>query len=1022
MKKLLTVFVMLLLPIVASAQIDPCLGIDSNGLIFDANHNGFVATLGEPFDAPKLDNDYNVSPIVWTSSNPAVATVDDNGNVTLVGVGRTHIAATFDGNDQYKAAVAEYDLVVVGSDTDSAGKADPSLGISSNGQNFDESRGGFIATLGEPFNSLELSNPFNVSPIIWSSSNTKVATVDENGIVTIVGVGKTQITASFAGNDEYKAGQASYSLVVEGNGSDSDPDTTPDTDPATKIDPSLSINSNGQRFDSSRGFIATLGEPFNSLELGNPYNVSPIVWTSSNPAVAIVDGNGVVTLVGAGETQITASFAGNEKYKAGQASYGLVVEGNGSDPDPNQDSNPDTDSDSDTKIDPNLMINTNEHWDDERGFVATLGKPFNSPVLSNRYSVGPIEWTSSNPAVATVDAYGVITLVGVGFTQITATFAGNDEYKSSKAEFGLEVEDPDTETDTEPDTNTQVSGSTTFMITNDGTVAISHNEQSGDVVIEQTAEIDGKTYQVTAIAENAFKDNHTITSVTMPNGLTYIGDNAFYGCIHLLHVNLDKDVNRIGQRAFANIGIASSARTRGDNSNLTIICNAENLPQTDADNVFEGTDIAHATLRVPEYLVEDYKNTSPWSGFGTIESIPGTETVSKTIHLDYPGMLPQYISEDEKYTINELILSGKVNGTDLRLIREMAGCDYAGNMTNGKLLKLDMTDVLIYDGGDPYWESVIESMGYTYTFARESKMNVLGANLFSHCNKLQEIKLPQTITAIEDNAFSYAERLRSLDIPKYVKKIGGGVISNCRKIKLDVDPENEYLYSPAGSNAVIRKSDSTLVLGCHLTEIPENSVTTIGEYAFAYLGANYPGSDYFDYTSIKIPEGVKTIKRCAFEMSSFKNIELPEGLETIENGAFRQNIIGIRRMTIPSTVKAIGDSVFIWNNGLEEIVSKIKDPSQVKYGEFLFDKTENYSVLYVPKGSLAAYESSPYWGYSHFEKIVEGEPEDENSGTSISAILAPQPNRDEYFNLQGQRVETPTKGLYIKNGRKILIK
>ena len=88
----------------------------------------------------------------------------------------------------------------------------------------------------------------------------------------------------------------------------------------------------------------------------------------------------------------------------------------------------------------------------------------------------------------------------------------------------------------------------------------------------------------------------------------------------------------------------------------------------------------------------------------------------------------------------------------------------------------------------------------------------------------------------------------------------------------------------------------------------------------------------------------------------------------------------------------------------------------------LFTFLEYYSVLYVPKGSLAAYESSPYWGYRHFEKIVEGEPEDENSGTSISAILAPQPNRDEYFNLQGQRVETPTKGLYIKNGRKIFIK
>ena len=133
------------------------------------------------------------------------------------------------------------------------------------------------------------------------------------------------------------------------------------------------------------------------------------------------------------------------------------------------------------------------------------------------------------------------------------------------------------------------------------------------------------------------------------------------------------------------------------------------------------------------------------------------------------------------------------------------------------------------------------------------------------------------------------------------------------------------------------------------------------------------------------------------------------------------SIISGRRITIPSTVKNIGDSVFIWSN-LKVIVSKIKDPSQVKYGTFLFDKTERYPVLYVPKGSLAAYESSPYWGYRHFEKIVEGEPEDENSETSISAIVCPQANKDVYYNLQGQRVKTPTKGLYIKNGRKVLIK
>ena len=701
------------------------------------------------------------------------------------------------------------------------------------------------------------------------------------------------------------------------------------------------------------------------------------------------------------------------------------------------------------KIDPCLGIESNEYFVDGRGFVATLGQPFESPSLNNSYGVGPIVWTSSNPEVATVDANGIITLVGVGQTQIVASFAGNEEYEPGKAEYSLVVEgtdsdtdpeanpDPNPNTDNNPDPDTNESSTTYMKWSEEGTVAIEHNNQSGNVIIDKTTEIDGKIYKVTAIGAYAFYNNQGITSVTIPEGLTYIGTNAFFGCSNLHEITIGKDVKTIGPEAFSYIGTAASARTRSEENSLIVNCYANNVPMATSclsydgtlllKDAFDGTDIAHATLRVPEYLFEEYKETSPWSRFGTIESIPGTEAVSKTIHLEYAGMLPQYISEEEKYTISELTLSGKVNGTDLRLIREMAGSDVKRQPTNRKLMRLDMTEAFIYDGGEPYLEpSGTDMMGNTFTIPYESKTNVLGENMFAGCEKLNEIKLPRAIIAIEDYAFSGASNLKSLVIPKYVQKIGVRVLGGCNKLKsLDVDPENEYFNSPSGSNGVIKQFDKTLVLGCCYTQIPENSATTLGSDVFAGLGFythDYLGGHiYCDILPIKIPEGVKTIKRSAFEYSNFKNLELSEGLETIENSAFRNIIIGIQRITIPSTVKNIGDSVFIWSN-LKVIVSKIKDPSQVKYGTFLFDKTERYPVLYVPKGSLAAYESSPYWGYRHFEKIVEGEPEDENSETSISAIVCPQANKDVYYNLQGQRVKTPTKGLYIKNGRKVLIK
>ena len=67
--------------------------------------------------------------------------------------------------------------------------------------------------LGEAYTARTLTNPYNVD-VTYSSSNTSVATVNQQGAVTIVGAGETKITATFAGNDEYLAGSASYDIVV----------------------------------------------------------------------------------------------------------------------------------------------------------------------------------------------------------------------------------------------------------------------------------------------------------------------------------------------------------------------------------------------------------------------------------------------------------------------------------------------------------------------------------------------------------------------------------------------------------------------------------------------------------------------------------------------------------------------------------------------------------------------------------------------------------------------------------------
>jgi len=69
--------------------------------------------------------------------------------------------------------------------------------------------------------------------------------------------------------------------------------------------------------------------------------------------------------------------------------------------------------------------------------------------------------------------------------------------------------------------------------------------------------------------------------------------------------------------------------------------------------------------------------------------------------------------------------------------------------------------------------------------------------------------------------------------------------------------------------------------------------------------------------------------------------------------------------------------------------------------------------LYVPKGSKASYEAEPYW--QGFKEVVE------YNGVGIAGI--PQGNNTivPLYNLSGQRVTHPRKGIYIQNGKKVLV-
>jgi hypothetical protein len=68
--------------------------------------------------------------------------------------------------------------------------------------------------------------------------------------------------------------------------------------------------------------------------------------------------------------------------------------------------------------------------------------------------------------------------------------------------------------------------------------------------LRQILTYDGETYTVTTIEANAFKDNQTLASVTIPNSVTSIGNSAFYLCGSLTSLTIGNSVTSIGSSAF----------------------------------------------------------------------------------------------------------------------------------------------------------------------------------------------------------------------------------------------------------------------------------------------------------------------------------------------------------------------------------------------------------------------------------------------------------------------------------------
>ena len=372
-----------------------------------------------------------------------------------------------------------------------------------------------------------------------------------------------------------------------------------------------------------------------------------------------------------------------------------------------------------------------------------------------------------------------------------------------------------------------------------------------------------------------------------------------------------------------------------------------------------------------------------------------------TVKLDKAGTLPNKIGSSRKYNITNLKLVGEINGTDLRMIREMAGRDYRRDVTDGNLSVLDLSEAKIVRGGDYYYQT--PDWDYYYTYNDE-----IGSYAFSGCSGLTSLTIPSNITYIGGGAFEGCSGLKSINIPSSITFIGEGTFSGCsglRSINIpsSVTKIGKYAFQGCSRLTSINLPSSITKIGesafwdCSLLKsinLPA-SITEIGKYAFCGCSR---------LTSINLPASVTKIDEDTFSgCSRLTSINLPASITEINKSAF-EYCWSLTSINLPASITYIGWGAFKSCSGLTSIyVYSEKVP---KIDGHVFEECDaKKCTVYVPKGTYDDYCLSEF---RYFENIVEFDATGIDKTTTSTDV-----EEVSRYSVNGQRLVGPTKGLNI---------
>lgn len=508
-------------------------------------------------------------------------------------------------------------------------------------------------------------------------------------------------------------------------------------------------------------------------------------------------------------------------------------------------------------------------------------------------------------------------------------------------------------------------------------------EYPEEVIIPSEVEYDGITFVVSGIGD-VFKDCISLTSVTIPNTVTWI-ENSFENCTGLTKVDIPESVTMLSATFSGCTGLKEitlpttltwiANYTFYNCSSLTSITIPEAVTSI-GDNAFSGCS-GLTEITIPSAVTGI--GSSAFAGcFGLTEiTIPNTvETIGKNAFNQCKG-LTAFIIEDGE--------------TALELAENIFGSsNNVPSWASENITKIQN----LYMGRNIIGTSPFQKMTTLSHVTIGENVTTIGEKAFSGCYALREITLPNSITSIGDYAF-YDCRLSEITIPNSVISIGDyafaenyftnkitlgdsvatiGAYAFCHAdpeiwseeddLNEDEDEETEvdlsrYLtelvipnsVTSIGKNAFWGYSKlATLTLGASVSSIGEDAFGECGsltdliiadgdtELTFPkniftsyydspirtlYMGRNLAGSYPWDsnLNTVIIGDQVTELSDNIFQgCKNLTEINLSGSITTIGQYAF-EGCSGITSVTIPASVTKIGTHAFYRCNALDEVIT-----------------------------------------------------------------------------------------------------